>query len=55
MGGLLSWLHALAKCAQAAGQEAYDVTFHRATPLSWSVPGPEALRPSITAGLPLFG
>jgi hypothetical protein len=29
--------------------------FHRGTPLSWAAPGPEALRPSITAGLPLFG
>ena len=29
--------------------------FHRATPLSGLTPGPEALRPSIAAGLPLFG
>jgi hypothetical protein len=36
-------------------QEAPLHLFHRATPLSWSVPGPEALCPSITAGLPLFG
>src|SRR6266571_7507960 len=28
---------------------------HRATPLSWSAPGPEALRSSIAAGLPWFG
>src|SRR5262245_39823503 len=28
-------------------EEEHRETFHRATPLSWPMPGPEALRPSI--------
>ena len=33
--------------------EVLSATFRPATPLSWKVLGPEALRPSITTGLPL--
>jgi hypothetical protein len=53
--GLLAYQYPLAKYARAGLQKAPPDLFHRATPLSWLTPGPEALRPSIAAGLPWFG